>query len=181
MTNEEMLAKISAKTEEYNTEKENAQKATASRIQSLVDKVKASLPKLRDTHETLVARNISIEWERSLNSSVPNTDNMDSFKEGDDGIIDMNACDPEFGLYYRYKEGSHPPTMAKLYINFVKEEICSCYDGLHTTIPINEVSINTMFPRLDLYHYQVLLEKFEKLVNGIDPYVERVARFVEAY
>lgn len=168
MTKEEMLAKVSAKTEEYNTEKD---------IQALIDKLKASLPKLRYTHETLVALDTSIEWDRFISSPVTNTD----IKDEDDGIIGMNACDPEFGLYYRYKEGSRAPTMGKLCIDFVKEELCLCYDGLHSTIPINEISIDTMFPHIESYHYQVLLEKFEKLVNAIDPYIESITQFVESH
>lgn len=181
MTKEEMLAKISAKTKKFNNEKEKAQKDTVCRIQALVDKVKESLPKLKDTYEILMALKGSMEYSDFNELFVSNTDNMDPSKDEVDCTIGIQTSNAYFGFYYRYKEDGHARTNVHLYINLEKEEVCSFYDGWLTNIPIDEVSINTMFPRLDLYHHQVLLEKFEKLVNEIDPYIERVARFVEAY
>lgn len=181
MTKAEMLIKIRVKTEEFNANKENERKETVGRIQSFVDKIKESLPKLRETHEILMALKDSIEWERFCDLFVSNTNKMDPFKDEDDGTIGMDTWESHFGFHYRYKEGDRGQTMVHLYIDFGKEEVCSCYDGWHTDIPINEVTIDTMFPRLESYHHQMLFKHLEKLVNEIDPYIEKVARFVESY
>lgn len=184
MTKEEMLAKVSAKTKEYNTEKEDTQKSTASHTKALVDKIKASLPGLKDTYEILTAlQKDPIAWERFRNSSVPSADNMDALKDEDDGFIGMNTRDHEFGLFYGYREGSPAPKLklGKFCINFVKEEIRLWYDGSLSRIPINEVSIDAMLYHFDLYHHPVLREKFEKLINAIDPYVETVTQSVESH